>query len=206
VSTAGAWELSGPPGVLLDGLVVAAVGLGLGPEPVDIKGARHRYRVAGDDAELVAQIAKVADAGAAAGLSVDPETAPAAGVHLSARFNARPSARTTILHGSDPECTRWVARAVDAGLPVEMIGQYRYSVGGPTSRQMAWQAKAEGVALADVLARWNLTPEAVAAEDAAPLPVAVREFPARRSETVLTRDDAGQLLASVTTERTEGAV
>lgn len=204
------WILSGPPGLPLDALIVCSVMLGMDPEPVVVSGSVHQYRVAGD-AEHKMQLVEMASKHE--GHSVEPEVAPATGVYLSARISARNSARTTVVYGADPSVLSFVARAVGSGLSVALIGPHRYAVTGPTSRQMAWLAIAEGVPLADILSRWNLTPDLVAAEDASalpvsvrdvpvPLPVSVLEFPSRQSETVLSRDESGQLLASTTTERT----
>lgn len=157
------YELRGIPGPALDLLVARSVGAGLHVEPIE---AGARYRLNGDRglmAALADEVAKVE------GYSMAIETPDPNDLNLS-NTGAAPRAgyaRTTYVQGSHTSAVGLVVRAIDAGLSVGPAGHFRYAVTGPTATQMQVLAEAQGVTLDEVLALWHLTPQQVAAEDAA---------------------------------------
>lgn len=95
-----------------------------------------------------------------------------------------------------------VTRAIDMRLTVTPAGIERWCITGPGATQAAWVAEASGSSVANILAAWGITAEALAREDDA-APTITVDLPDREITTdLIDRDAEGRLRRVVQIETT----
>jgi hypothetical protein len=192
--------LSGPDSPELSTLLSIVVMAGA---RVQVKAPRGRYIVTGS-IETLDNVAKlVADepGAAEAGFTLERETDPPANaVLLSEPIRSAGYRRVSEVQGPFWQVREFVARAIDYRLIPAFKGAGRWTVTGPTERQMRWAADVVvQKPLPEVMKMLGVTAGMVTREDRDGQPVAVNSIP-RVSRTRVQTDDDGNLTTSITSE------
>lgn len=170
---------------------------------VEMKSLRSRYVVTGSTKTMESLSALVAkEPGAAeAGFSLVPETeAPVVLSLKSEPIRTTGYRRVSEIQGHPWHVSEFIARAIDYRLYPTYVGAGRFTVTGPTERQMRWAANVVlKKPLADTMEALGVTADMVAREDRDGQLVVMTSIP-RVSRTRVETDDSGNLTSSVTTD------
>ena len=195
------WLLVGPPGPEVDMLVATLIGSGVAVEAVKPRSVYRLNPAALPDHGQTMLGSLAEQLNGMDGFSLAVEQAPTDVIVLAHRVApAFPYRRQVTVHGQGT-ALGFVARAVDRSMDVRAVGLLRWSVAARSAEVVAWLSEIWARPTDQVLEMLGLTPESLAAEDRPPASVSV-VLPDRRIESVITRDEAGQIVDFTQTETT----
>jgi hypothetical protein len=192
------FTLQGPDSPDLDTLLCTLVLAGV---HVLCKAPRSRYVLVAPIelldrmAELVAAEPGAKEAGFVLEREVEPPITEAPTLR-SEPVRSAPWRRVTEVQGAFSHVAGFVARAIDYGLTTRFEGAGRYSVTGPTARQVAWVSSIRKKPRAQTMTDLAITEAMAAREDRDGVPMAVNAAP-RRTVVTANRDRSGEIAGTI---------